>query len=167
MKIMNNISKQDRHLPVLSALSWILAITLMIIMVAGFTLFSLNECPAHESQDLEQAKAVIDNRTPFSFTHPKDRNKYIEILRPPRTVTMRSGLIQLTPGEDVGLHSTKQDEEMLIILEGQGQVEIEGRVKLKISGGQVAYVPPMTKHNVRNRGTAPLKYIFIVAGAIN
>jgi mannose-6-phosphate isomerase-like protein (cupin superfamily) len=80
---------------------------------------------------------------------------------------MRSGLIQLTPGEDVGLHSTKQDEEMLIILEGQGQVEIEGRVKLKISGGQVAYVPPMTKHNVRNRGTAPLKYIFIVAGAIN
>ena len=79
MKIMNNISKQDRHFPVLSALSWILAITLMIIMITSFTLFSLNECPAHEGEDLEQAKAIVDNRTPFSFTPSKQLgNKYTE-----------------------------------------------------------------------------------------
>jgi len=57
--------------------------------------------------------------------------------------------------------------EIFLILEGQVQVEIEGQAKLKVSGGQVAYLPPMTKHNVRNRGTVPLKYIFIVARAIN
>jgi mannose-6-phosphate isomerase-like protein (cupin superfamily) len=164
---MNNISKQDRHLPVLSALSWILAITLMIIMVAGFTLFSLNECPAHESQDLEQAKAVVDNQIPFSIMLPNNLDKYTELLKPPRTITMRSGLVRLNAGQDVGLHSTKQNEEMLVILEGQGEVELEGHALLKISGGQVAYVPPMTKHNVHNKGTAPLKYIFIVSKAID
>src|SRR4030066_1789180 len=102
---------------------------------------------------MEQAKAAVDNRTPFSFTHPKDVNKYTEILKPPRTVTMRSGLIQLKPGEDVGLHSTKQNEEMLVILEGQGQLKLEGRrPPLKISGGQGAYVPPETRHNMANTG---------------
>ena len=167
MKRVKNIFKGDRNLPVPSAFSRIFAVTLMIVMVAGFTLFSLNECPAHEGEDLEQAKAVVDNRTPFSIMLPNNLNKYTELLKPPRTVTMRSGLIQLTPGEDVGLHSTKQNEEMLVILEGQGQVEIEGQAKLKVSGGQVAYVPPETWHNVRNTGSAPLKYIFIVARAIN
>jgi hypothetical protein len=73
---MKNIFKQNRYLPEPSALSWIFVITSMIIIAAGFTLFSPNVCSAHESQDLEQAKAVIDNRTPFSFTHPKDGNKY-------------------------------------------------------------------------------------------
>ena len=115
---------------------------------------------------MEQAKAAVDNRTPFSFTHPKHGNKYTEILKPLRTVTMRSGLIQLKSGEDVGLHSTKQNEEMLVILEGQGQLKLEGRPPLKISGGQVAYVPPETRHNVRNTGSVPLKYIFIVSRAI-
>ena len=139
---------------------------LVIIMLAVFTVFSPNVCPAHEEKDSQQTEAVVDNLTSFSFTHPKDGNKYTEILKPPRTVTMRSGLIQLKPGEDVGQHSTKNNEEMLVILEGQGQVELEGQAPLKISGGGVAYVPPETRHNVRNTGPAPLKYIFIVAGAI-
>lgn len=164
---MKNIFKWDRNLPVPSALSWILAITLMIIMVASFTLFSLNECPAHEGQELEQTKAAVDNQIPFSIMLPNNLNKYTELLKPPRTITMRSGLVRLNPGQDVGLHSTKQNEEMLVILEGQGEVGLEGQAPLKISGGQVAYVPPMTKHNVRNKGTVPLKYIFIVSKAID
>ncbi len=98
-------------------------------------------------------------------------NKYTELLKPPQTITMSSGLVRLNPGEDVGLQSTKQNEEMLVILEVQGEVqgkvELKGHAPLKISGGQVAYVPPMTKHNVHNKGTIPLKYIFIVSKAIN
>jgi mannose-6-phosphate isomerase-like protein (cupin superfamily) len=90
----------------------------------------------------------------------------MELLKPPRTITMRSGLVRLNPGEDVGLHSTNKNEEMLVILEGQGEVELEGHTPLKISGGQVAYVPPETRHNVHNTGSVPLKYIFIVSRAI-
>jgi mannose-6-phosphate isomerase-like protein (cupin superfamily) len=167
MKIIKNIFKWDINLPVPSALSRIFAVTLMIIMVAVFALFSLNGCPAHEGEKLQQAKAVVDNQTPFSIILPNNLSKYTELLKPPRTITMRSGLVRLNPGEDVGLHSTNKNEEMLVILEGQGEVEFEGRAPLKISGGQVAYVPPMTKHNVHNRGTVPLKYIFIVSKAID
>jgi mannose-6-phosphate isomerase-like protein (cupin superfamily) len=167
MKISNNIFKQDRNLPEPSKFSRIFALTLMIIIVAGFTLFSLNDCPAHEGEKLEQAKATVDNRTPFSIILPNNLNKYTELLKPPRTVTMRSGLVRLNPGEDVGLHSTNKNEEMLVILEGQGEVELEGHTPLKVSGGQVAYVPPMTKHNVHNKGPLTLKYIFIVSKAIN
>jgi len=167
MKISNNIFKRGINLPEPSVLSRIFAVILMIIIVAGFTFFFLSDCPAHEGEKLEQAKAAVDNRTPFSIILPANLNKYTELLKPPRTVTMRSGLVRLNPGENVGLHSTNQNEEMLVILEGQGEVELEGQPPLKISGGQVAYVPPMTKHNVRNRGTAPLKYIFIVSKAID
>ncbi len=168
MKINNNIFKQDRNLPEPSVLSRIFAVTWMFtIIVVGFTFFSLNECPAHEDEKLEQAKAAVNNRSPFSIMLPANLNKYTELLKPPRTVTMRSGLVRLNPGENVGLHSTNQNEEMLVILEGQGEVELEGHASLKISSGQVAYVPPMIKHNVHNRGTVPLKYIFIVSKAIN
>lgn len=166
MKINNNIFKQDRNLSEPSALSLIFAVTLMFIVASVFTLVSLNECPAHEGEDLEQAKVTADSRTPFSMMLPNNLNKYTELLKPPRTIIMRSGLVRLNPGEDVGVHSTKKNEEMLVILEGQGQVEIEGQVPLKISAGQVAYVPPETRHNVRNTESAPLKYIFIVSRAI-
>jgi mannose-6-phosphate isomerase-like protein (cupin superfamily) len=166
MKIRNNIFKQDRNLSEPSAFSRISAVTLIIIMAAAFTLFSLNECPAHEGEKLQQAKAAVDNQTPFSIILPNNLSKYMELLKPPRTITMRSGLVRLNPGEDVGLHSTNKNEEMLVILEGQGEVELEGHTPLKISGGQVAYVPPETRHNVHNTGSVPLKYIFIVSRAI-
>jgi Mannose-6-phosphate isomerase len=122
--------------------------------------------PAHDGQEPQQAKAVADSRIPFSIMLPNNLNKYTEFLKPPRTITMHSGLVRLNPGQDVGLHSTKQNEEMLVILDGQGEVELEGQALLKISDGQVTYVPPETRHNVRNTGSVPLKYVFIVSGAI-
>jgi len=36
---------------------------------------------------------------------------------------------------------------------------------MEIAGGQVAYVPPHTLHNVLNRGTAPLAYVYVVTRA--
>jgi len=66
----------------------------------------------------------------------------------------------------VGLHSTEKNEEMLVILEGRGEVELEGFGRLMISAGRTAYVPPKTRNNVCNTGTTPLKYIFIVSKAV-
>ena len=166
MKRVKNIFKGDRNLLVSPTLKRIFAVTLMIIMLAVFTVFFPNVCPAHEEQDSQQTKSSAGTLSPFSIMLLNNLDKYTELLKPPRTVIMRSGLVRLKPGEDVGLHSTKQNEEMLVILEGQGQVEFEGQAALKVSGGQVAYVPPETRHNVRNTGSVPLKYIFIVSRAI-
>jgi mannose-6-phosphate isomerase-like protein (cupin superfamily) len=84
---------------------------------------------------------------------------------PPETRGMRSGRILLAPGEEVGRHSTRGHEEALVILEGAGRLEIDGRESLPLAAGQVAYVPPETFHNVRADGPGPLRYIFIVAPA--
>ncbi len=89
----------------------------------------------------------------------------MEIVKPSQAINMRSGMVRLEPGHDVGQHSTKENEEMLVILEGQGTVELESFGHMKIAAGQIAYVPPRTRHNVFNTGQDPLKYIFIVSKA--
>lgn len=107
-----------------------------------------------------------EKNIPFCLTLPGNGDKYKAIIKPPITVSMSSGLVQLAPGENVGLHSTKNNEELLIILDGEGQVEMEGCAAITIKGGQVAYVPPLTNHNVFNTGLSPLKYIFVVSKAV-
>jgi mannose-6-phosphate isomerase-like protein (cupin superfamily) len=104
-------------------------------------------------------------KQPFVLTLPNNGNGYESILKPPRAVNLRSGLVRLEPGRDVGLHSTEANEEMLVILEGTGSLECEGCGRFGLAGGQIAYVPPHTRHNVFNRGPGPLRYIYVVSRA--
>ena len=81
----------------------------------------------------------------------------------PETVTMCSGLVSLKPGKSVGTHSTKDYEEIIIILEGKGKIEIQGQKSVKAEPGIVVYNPPQTEHNVINTGKKQLRYIYVVA----
>jgi mannose-6-phosphate isomerase-like protein (cupin superfamily) len=76
---------------------------------------------------------------------------------------MRSGVVVLGPGESVGRHSTGTREELIVVLEGRGEVRIEGAAALAIEAGLAAYVPPATAHDVVNRGEVPLRYVYVVA----
>jgi quercetin dioxygenase-like cupin family protein len=96
---------------------------------------------------------------------PLDRTDYFEILDGSNAVQMRSGLVTLRPGEDCGSHSTEDYEELIVVLEGCGQIESEGKNSRQISKGQVAYNPPETVHNMRNTGTELLRYVYIVSKA--
>jgi quercetin dioxygenase-like cupin family protein len=92
--------------------------------------------------------------------------EYMRILGgPPETVTMHSGLVVLEPGKSVGKHNTKNYEEVLIVLEGAGEMMITGGTKLDLKGGSIAYCPPRTEHDVICTGSAKLKYVYIVANA--
>lgn len=84
---------------------------------------------------------------------------------PPESVSMRSGLVVLSPGEDVGIHSTKEYEEVVIVLEGQGEMQITAGEPLAMGAGVAVYCPPETEHNVVNTGTVPLRYVYVVAKA--
>ena len=81
---------------------------------------------------------------------------------PPQTKGFQSGRVVLQPGEDVGQHNTKHYEEALIILEGKGEAHSEGNEPLAIEAGCLVYIPPHTEHNIKNTGTTPLKYIYLV-----
>lgn len=104
------------------------------------------------------------NLQPFVKTLPLESNEYFKILSESETRTMRSGLVTLKPGENVGEHSTNSYEEMLVIINGKGEAEInKGVVKMSIEKGQIVYIPPNTIHNIFNNGESILQYIYIVA----
>jgi len=83
----------------------------------------------------------------------------------PQTCGMRSGRVRLAPGKSIGLHNTKDNEEILVFLAGHGVAQIGEGVRLQVGVGRVAYIPPQTAHDIVNTGTEPLVYIFCVAPA--
>jgi len=108
-----------------------------------------------ENKDVSLKPLVIDL--------PLDKTDYFEILGRGDAATMRSGLVTLQPGRDVGSHSTDDYEEILVVLEGSGVIETAGNGRQSIKRGQAAYNPPHTQHNVINTSSGILKYIYIVA----
>jgi quercetin dioxygenase-like cupin family protein len=100
------------------------------------------------------------------ISHDVPDTGYLQLLSgPPVTVTMRSGRVILSPGKSVGKHSTGTNEEILVILEGQGEMQIAGGTTLQLNRSVVAYCPPNTEHDVLNNGTGILRYVYIVARA--
>jgi quercetin dioxygenase-like cupin family protein len=95
---------------------------------------------------------------------PTGREKYTRLL-PDTSEThgMKSGCVILSPGESVGKHNTNENEELIVPLEGQGELLLEGMESLTIRPGEVLYNPPHTLHDVVNTGSQSLKYVFIVA----
>ncbi|MBN2130957.1 MAG: cupin domain-containing protein [Sedimentisphaerales bacterium] len=95
-----------------------------------------------------------------------DQPQYQRILEgQPQTRGMRSGRVYLEAGKACGQHSTKNHEELLVFLTGEGEVQIGETDRLAIGAGKVAYIPPQTLHDVHNTGTGPLAYIYCVAPA--
>jgi len=84
---------------------------------------------------------------------------------PPETVTMKSGYVVLEPGRSVGKHSTEHHEELLVVLEGQGEMIFHDGSKLEIKARTALYCPPETEHNVTNTGSGTLRYVYVVASA--
>ena len=83
----------------------------------------------------------------------------------PHTLGMRSGRVYLSPGQACGQHSTKDREELLVFLSGQGELIIGQENRFQVGKGKVSYIPPQTDHNVKNTGSEPLVYVYCVAPA--
>jgi mannose-6-phosphate isomerase-like protein (cupin superfamily) len=97
---------------------------------------------------------TLDNFSPDS----------VQVLNgPPETVTLRSGYMVLVPSKSVGRHSTRNNEEAIVVLSGTGEMNILGGSTLHLRPYCVAYCPPNTEHNVTNTGTDTLRYVYIVA----
>ena len=80
----------------------------------------------------------------------------------PQTSGMRSGQVILKPGEEIGQHTTGNREEAIVILKGKAEVSSDKGESLIAEGDTVVYMPPDTKHNVKNIGKDNLRYIYIV-----
>ena len=90
--------------------------------------------------------------------------EYVRLLGgPPDSIIMRSGAVTLQPGKTVGKHNTESYEEHVIMLEGEGSMILSENKQLEMRVGTVLYCPPDTEHDVKNTGSAPLRYIYVVA----
>lgn len=81
----------------------------------------------------------------------------------PQTCGMRSGRVYLPPGQACGKHSTKNREEMLVFLSGQGELMIGKGDCYRVGRGRISYISPHTAHDVKNTGSEPLVYVYCVA----
>jgi mannose-6-phosphate isomerase-like protein (cupin superfamily) len=105
---------------------------------------------------------------PIVIDSSSGENRYTRLLGgPPDSSSMRSGKVVLQPGESVGKHSTKSNEELIVILDGEGVFIFNDNHNLEFDNNTVLYCPPMTEHNIRNTGSTPLTYIYVVAKAIS
>ena len=82
---------------------------------------------------------------------------------PPESVLMRSGAVFLKPGQTVGKHNTEDNEELLIVLEGEGSLILSENRQQEMQVDTVQYIPPDTEHNVINTGSSILRYIYVTA----
>ncbi len=81
----------------------------------------------------------------------------------PETGSFRSGLVTLAPGKAIGVHDSGVNEEILVPLEGEGELRFADRGPIAIKPGMITYAPARTAHDVVNTGTGRLRYIFITA----
>jgi quercetin dioxygenase-like cupin family protein len=89
---------------------------------------------------------------------------YVELLGGHSgAVSMESGAVSLAPGKTVGVHDTEDYEELVIPLEGRGELRVPGHPPIAIAPGVVAYAPPHTPHDVANVGDTVFRYVFVAA----
>jgi len=60
--------------------------------------------------------------------------------------------VEVDPGVALPVH-THPGEEVVYILDGTWEYQIEGKEKMRLEGGDVAFVPAGTKHSAKNVGT--------------
>lgn len=95
-----------------------------------------------------------------------DEGKYQRLLPGvPETRGMKSGRVILAPGESVGEHVTDSKEEAILILEGEAEIYCEGDLVGKAGDNTLVYMPPEKKHDIKNSGVRPLKYVYVVSPA--
>jgi quercetin dioxygenase-like cupin family protein len=64
--------------------------------------------------------------------------------------------VEVNPGVSVGRH-THPGEEISYVIEGEGELLIEGQPARKLKAGDGFIVPAGAKHDARNTGTTELK----------
>ncbi len=72
---------------------------------------------------------------------------------------------ELQPGDQLGRH-TDSAEELLFIIEGNVEVEVDGETK-KVGAKSIALVPVMVPHNIINTGNTVAKVMGFFGGANN
>jgi quercetin dioxygenase-like cupin family protein len=64
--------------------------------------------------------------------------------------------VEIAPGASAGRH-THPGEEISYVMEGEGEILVDGQPALQVKAGDGFIVPNGAKHDARNTGTQPLR----------
>ncbi len=86
-------------------------------------------------------------------------------LIPPDAARLKSRVIRLPAGQAIEWHSTKEREELIIVLEGTIELERQAagaRVRrTRAAAGHSLFVPPQVMHRVVNPTGRVARYIYV------
>ncbi len=70
------------------------------------------------------------------------------------------GIQEVEPGCSVRKHVHDHNEEVIIVLDGDGMATIDGAVHPRHSG-TILYLAPGSRHQFKNQGNTPLRFCFV------
>jgi quercetin dioxygenase-like cupin family protein len=76
-----------------------------------------------------------------------------------------TGRKTLAPGDSTETHSTGKVREIILCLEGTITVLREGSSPIDLRPGEMSYIPPETRHGIRNLSDRPAVYVFVFSKA--
>ena len=77
----------------------------------------------------------------------KKLDKSDSILKPPVSERLKAGFVVLKPGEEMPEHKTSGKEEILIILEGKAEIDVEDEKEI-VSDYNCVFIPRDKNHKV-------------------
>lgn len=95
---------------------------------------------------------------PF-FIELKGTKKFKRLLKDAQG--FKAGLVVLKSQESIGLHSTEEKKELIVVLQGKAKIYYGKRKALILKEQALIFLPPRTPHNVENIAKGLLKYVYI------
>jgi quercetin dioxygenase-like cupin family protein len=77
------------------------------------------------------------------------------------TNALTLGMATFAPGDVLPEHR-HEEVELYLVLEGRGEVTIDGRIR-EVGPGFAVFVPGGTRHGIRNTGTTELRLAYVFA----
>jgi mannose-6-phosphate isomerase-like protein (cupin superfamily) len=138
--------------------------TTYLTMAPVLLVLLLVSLPGAKSRSGAKAPADVPRQKVVELD-AKGRKELRILAGAPESYRMRAGLIVLAPGDSVGRHSTQQNEEVLVVLEGSGEMVFGDGSRLPVHANSALYCPPETTHDVLNTDHAVLRYVYVVSRA--
>ncbi len=70
--------------------------------------------------------------------------------------------MKLEPGEEIGEEVHEDGDQIVLIVEGEGEAVLDGE-RAPLRAGQAVVIPGGTRHNVINAGSEPLRLLTVYA----
>ncbi len=97
-----------------------------------------------------------DDATPFTTAD----GSTIRVLLDGETGTRNQSLAEawLEPGQTTQRHYHARSEELYVLLDGEGEMEVDGE-RSRVRAGHAILIPPGARHQVTASGGGPLRFL--------